>query len=832
MEKTFILNLYIVYLICSTHCVNSTFCKINKFNFIGYKFDHTNAHVTNSYRTNASNTLSNGDSLSNGPIDVKYDNPDLIGSSVERLSYVKNRHTPTLKSPIKCALDSLIPGIFRVLEARKKLGCASIPSLLCCSGGVDSMSLLHSFGLIKQNYECLVNGHIQLNFSSYPINTGGASPDKRSRRTIMMELFDEFYKNFNVIYFNHKQRDDVEMDIEVIRKACQEYKFNLIIEELPSSILQEEGKETGLQNMFRAWRRETCIKIINYLSSINISGSATIKGSSTSGNDCTIPSSVKNRKLEWKGSSDLELEGITNLGDLIGLKGLIFMGHNLDDNFETVLLKILRGSFVSNLTPMELYDNLDHREYMLVRPFLSIKKAKLISFIQSLNETYNEDSSNSKLYYTRNVMRNLIIPEVLNNLSGSIATNSIGNEDVLKDKVENKPLLMGLHTKLKYLSKQCHNISALIEHEVDMYYDYINSKYKENMNCSSNSCNNYSDDALSKSAGDPLKEAYREFYTNLFRSSYNGKTHKLETVFENNINYLRRMGLRFDDHFHLKEWSIIPNRMIKEQVLYRYIVEKTGSNILYRVLYKLVNDLSKEPFSESLKMYSVGSHLMYHQAYYLKLGPNVSKVMNTTRTTATATENISHRNKDTEVNRESTSVKGFVTTLKQVPNNRKLIFSDENVVIYNCIDKLNIAIAKPQGRYHINLKLEPAPASTSTGLYDLHHNSGNLNGLEVGDLRNRDDRQKLELEIRYLKEDDVSTSRKMWSNSVYKILGNIGLHRFFKDEIPALVIVGTNDVIGIYGYNLSPPYRNRDSQTILYHMDGIKRPSQYQLTIL
>ncbi|UKK01384.2 hypothetical protein MACK_002198 [Theileria orientalis] len=735
-----------------------------------------------------------------------------------------------------------------VLEARKKLGCARIPSLLCCSGGVDSMSLLHSFGLIKQNYELLANDHIQLNFSSYPINTGGARLDKGSRRKMMMELFDEFYKNFNVIYFNHKQRDDVERDIEVIRKACEEYKFNLIIEELPSSILQEEGKETGLQNIFRAWRRETCIKIINHLSSINLNGSWTSKGSSTSGNDCIIPSSIKNKKLECKGSFDLELESITKVGDLVDLKGLIFMGHNLDDNFETLLLKILRGSFVSNLTPMELYDNLDHREYMLVRPFIGIKKAKLISFIKSLNETYNEDSSNSKLYYTRNLMRNLIIPEALNSLSGSITTNSIGNEDVLKDRVENKPLLLGLHTKLKYLSRQCHNINSLLEHEVDMYYDYINSKYKANVNGSSNSSstNNYYDQPSSKSSGDVLKEslneAYRQFYSNLFRSSYNGKIHKLETIFENNINYLRRIGLRFDDHFNLKEWNIIPNRMIKEQVLYRYIVEKTGSNILYRVLYKLVNDLSKEPFSESLKMYSVGSHLMYHQGYYVKLGPNAPRIRNTTGTTATTTENRSCSSKDTEGNQESTFVKEFVTSDKQFPNSRKLIFSDENVIIYNCIDKVNMAITKPQGRYHVNLKLEPAPTSSSSkGLFDIHYNHGNNlpnevahenNGIENGGLGNHEDNQKLELEIRYLKEDDVSTSRKMWSNSVYKILGNIGLHRFLKDEIPALVVAGTNDVIGLYGYNLSPPYRNRDSQTILYQIDKIKRPSQYQLTIL
>nr|PVC49758.1 hypothetical protein MACL_00002803 [Theileria orientalis] len=793
-------------------------------------------------------------SYSTGRIDVvKYNNPNLNGSSAERLFEVNNRHTPALKLPIKCVLDSLIPEIFRVLEARKKLGCTSIPSLLCCSGGVDSMSLLHSFGLIKENYECLVNDHIQLNFSTYPISTGGPRPDQRSRRKMMMELFDEFYKNLNVIYFNHKQREDVERDIEVIRRACEDYKFNMIIEELPSSILQE-GKETGLQNIFRAWRRETCIKIINHLSTIKIKGSAASNGPPSSGNERTIPSSIRNKQLELNGPLEQELESVRKLGDIVDLKGLIFMGHNLDDNFETLLLKILRGSFVSNLTPMELYDNLDHREYMLVRPYINVKKAKLISFMQGLKETYNEDSSNNKLYYTRNLMRNLIIPEVLSNLSGSIAANIGGNEDVVRDKVEDRPLLLGLHTKLKYLSKQCHNISGLLEHEVDMYYDYINSKYRLGVNgsgissgnsSSDSGTNKDSDDAPSKSAGDvakeSCKEAYRQFYASLFRSCYNGRTDKLETVFDNNLSYLRRVGLRLDGLFNLKEWNIIPNRMIKEQVLYRYIVEKTRGNVLYRVLYKLVNDLSKEPFSETLKMYSVGSHLMYHQGYYLKLGPNAPRGKNAAEATATTTEHGSHSSKGTEVNNESGSVKELAATDEQSGNSRKLIFSDENVTIYNCIDKLNVAVTNPRGRYHVNLKLEPARARDSKGIFDLHYNSGTgeldevareNSGIAADGPGSRGDRRKLELEIRYLKEDDVSTSRKMWSNTVYKILGNIGLHRFLKDEVPALVVAGTNDVIGLYGYNLIPPYRNRDSQTILYQMDGLRRPSQYQLTIL
>lgn len=104
------------------------------------------------------------------------------------------------------------------------------------------------------------------------------------------------------------------------------------------------------------------------------------------------------------------------LGELCAKHGvsLLLTAHHLDDQAETVLLQLLRGSGVAGLSGMETVgcapDLLGNRELVLGRPLLSVSRAELESFVSAAGITHINDESNTDLRYTRNALRHEIMP--------------------------------------------------------------------------------------------------------------------------------------------------------------------------------------------------------------------------------------------------------------------------------------------------------------------------------------------------------------------------------------------------------------------------------------
>ena len=82
----------------------------------------------------------------------------------------------------------------------------------------------------------------------------------------------------------------------------------------------------------------------------------------------------------------------------------IVTGHNEDDNIETFLLNMLRGSGTRGLKGM-LTDN-----GKIWRPLLSFNRIFILCYLQRNNLSYVIDSTNLKSDYRRNFLRNEIIP--------------------------------------------------------------------------------------------------------------------------------------------------------------------------------------------------------------------------------------------------------------------------------------------------------------------------------------------------------------------------------------------------------------------------------------
>jgi tRNA(Ile)-lysidine synthase len=87
----------------------------------------------------------------------------------------------------------------------------------------------------------------------------------------------------------------------------------------------------------------------------------------------------------------------------------IATGHTADDQAETVLHHLLRGSGLAGLAGMTerrpLAPGID-----LVRPLLTIRRAKVMEHLQENHLSYRRDASNEDLTFTRNLIRHKLMP--------------------------------------------------------------------------------------------------------------------------------------------------------------------------------------------------------------------------------------------------------------------------------------------------------------------------------------------------------------------------------------------------------------------------------------
>jgi len=92
--------------------------------------------------------------------------------------------------------------------------------------------------------------------------------------------------------------------------------------------------------------------------------------------------------------------------------GLLVTGHHADDNLETVLFRLLRGTGprgLAGIPDARWIGHGDHR-MLLVRPLLRTRRATLANILQQLGEIAVEDPSNADQGYARNELRLSTLP--------------------------------------------------------------------------------------------------------------------------------------------------------------------------------------------------------------------------------------------------------------------------------------------------------------------------------------------------------------------------------------------------------------------------------------
>ena len=149
-----------------------------------------------------------------------------------------------------------------------------------------------------------------------------------------------------------------------------------------------------------------------------------------------------------------------NLREIGG--GKIAVAHNLNDQSETVLQRIIRGSGVDGLAAMSF------KSGNIIRPILNIEKKDILNYLNINNYEYCKDYTNELPIYGRNKIRLNLIPYLEENFNPNIQNTLFRMSRVM----EKDRLIVEKYTNILYNN-------ALIENKANNII--LDAKYLKNL---------------------------------------------------------------------------------------------------------------------------------------------------------------------------------------------------------------------------------------------------------------------------------------------------------------------------------------------------------------
>lgn len=127
----------------------------------------------------------------------------------------------------------------------------------------------------------------------------------------------------------------------------------------------------------------------------------------------------KKRKISLEEAARiLRYDEFRKLYDALSKKNrtYILVAHHEQDQVETILHNLIRGTGIKGITGMKIVNG------YILRPFLYSKKSDIEKYAKDYTLPYVVDSTNNDITYTRNYIRNEIIPRLI-----SINENACGH---------------------------------------------------------------------------------------------------------------------------------------------------------------------------------------------------------------------------------------------------------------------------------------------------------------------------------------------------------------------------------------------------------------------
>ena len=198
--------------------------------------------------------------------------------------------------------------------------------------------------------------------------SGGA--DSVALLRILLEMRDEQGLVLSVVHLNHCLRgEESDLDEEFVRELARRF-------DLPFHCARREVKSFATKNK------------------LSIETAA--------------------RELRYRYLEDLLRGGSFNR---------VSTAHTLDDQAETVLLKLSRGAGTRGLAgiyPSIRVESGRGEKLAIVRPLLEIKRSELEAFLKEIGQVWREDSTNAQLHHRRNRIRHEILPKLIEHVNPEI----------------------------------------------------------------------------------------------------------------------------------------------------------------------------------------------------------------------------------------------------------------------------------------------------------------------------------------------------------------------------------------------------------------------------
>lgn len=208
-------------------------------------------------------------------------------------------------------------------------------------------------GKMKKKVEELKkSGLIRKNEKILIAFSGG--PDSVFLYNLLNFLKEEYFLEISLMYINHNLREDVGNDLKFVREFSEENNVPLYIESVNVKEYAAENKKS-IELAARELRYqaiERTLKNINY--------------------------------------------------------DRIATGHNLDDNIETFIFRLVRGTSLKGLK------GIPKERGNIIRPILQFEKNEILNCLQENRKSYIIDYTNNENDYTRNYIRNEIFPMFVN----------------------------------------------------------------------------------------------------------------------------------------------------------------------------------------------------------------------------------------------------------------------------------------------------------------------------------------------------------------------------------------------------------------------------------
>jgi len=106
---------------------------------------------------------------------------------------------------------------------------------------------------------------------------------------------------------------------------------------------------------------------------------------------------------------------------------VIVTGHTLDDQAETVLMRLIRGTGPTGLGGIHPRISVEEDNgevcHEILRPLLSTRRQGLEQYLKDIGQDWREDSTNADDSFTRNRVRKLLVPILEKEFNPSIADN-------------------------------------------------------------------------------------------------------------------------------------------------------------------------------------------------------------------------------------------------------------------------------------------------------------------------------------------------------------------------------------------------------------------------